>query len=140
MTDGATMRDVDHTHPFDDRSAGVLFLRGPTVVTDGGHDSGPPVDDARIANGEDPDAVVDEVTRATMRDVDHTPPHGEGANRVHERGEERLVDHGPRTVRDESVEDDADSDDESGNQSPDADRSTDGNRSPDGNRTTDGNR
>ena len=39
MTDAnerRTMKEIDHTHPYDDRSAGDLFLRGPVVVADGG--------------------------------------------------------------------------------------------------------
>lgn len=68
--DTQRMRDVDHTHPYDDTSAGALFARGPVVVADGGRDP----------NREPND---------TMKDVDHTPPHDdEGATRVFERGEE----------------------------------------------------
>jgi hypothetical protein len=72
-----TMRDVDHTHPYDDTSAGELFLRGPVVAADGGE---------REAGTEREDEEPDD---RTMKDVDHTPPvEGEGANRVFERGEE----------------------------------------------------
>ncbi|MFC6906365.1 hypothetical protein [Halalkalicoccus tibetensis] len=64
------MKDVDHTHPYDDRSAGALFARGPVVAADGGRD---------------PNREPNE----SMKDVDHTPPHDEeGATRVFERGEE----------------------------------------------------
>ncbi|MDL5360580.1 hypothetical protein [Halalkalicoccus sp. NIPERK01] len=70
-TNTQRMKDVDHTHPHDDRSAGALFARGPIVVADGGE---------RNAGTE---------RRDRMRDVDHTPPHDdEGAKRVFERGEE----------------------------------------------------
>lgn len=68
MTDDNRMKNVDHTHPYDDRSAGALFARGPVVVADGGR-------------------KTDETQR--MKDVDHTPPHDEeGAKRVFERGKE----------------------------------------------------
>lgn len=68
--DQQKMKDVDHTHPYDDTSAGALFARGPVVVADGGQ---------RERNRDD----------ETMKDVDHTPPHDEeGAKRVFERGEE----------------------------------------------------
>ncbi len=32
--------------------------------------------------------MTDDTDRQTMRDVDHTPPHGEGAERAFERGTE----------------------------------------------------
>lgn len=68
-TDSQRMRDIDHTHPYDDSSAGALFARGPVVVADGGQ--------------------RDTESRKRMKDVDHTPPHDEeGATRVFERGEE----------------------------------------------------
>ncbi|ADJ15490.1 hypothetical protein [Halalkalicoccus jeotgali] len=68
-TNAQWMKDIDHTHPYDDTSAGALFARGPVVVADGGR---------RDAEGKD-----------RMKDVDHTPPHDdEGAKRVFERGEE----------------------------------------------------
>lgn len=84
MTDDErrTMKEIDHTHPYDDRSAGALFARGPVVVADGGERNAAPRSDATPEPGES------EPTE-TMRDVDHTPPNGEeGANRVFERGEE----------------------------------------------------
>ncbi|MFC7114823.1 hypothetical protein ACFQH2_07375 [Natronoarchaeum sp. GCM10025703] len=65
------MRNVDHTHPFGDRSAARSFERGPTVVTDGGQD---------------------EQTEERMADVDHVPPHGEGASPVFKRGKKRQAD------------------------------------------------
>ncbi|WP_336344719.1 hypothetical protein [Halalkalicoccus ordinarius] len=83
MTDAnerRTMREIDHTHPYDDRSAGDLFLRGPVVVADGGERNA--VDAGGEENGVEP-------ASGTMKDVDHTPPESEeGANRVFERGEE----------------------------------------------------
>ena len=65
------MRNVDHTHPYDDTSAGELFLRGPVVAADGG----------RREAGEPSDS-------GTMEDVDHTPPGDTSANPVFERGDE----------------------------------------------------
>ncbi|MCL7416506.1 MAG: hypothetical protein M8354_01530 [Halalkalicoccus sp.] len=68
-TNAQRMRDIDHTHPYDDTSAGSLFVRGPVIAADGGR------------------READE--RDRMKDVDHTPPHDdEGAKRVFERGEE----------------------------------------------------
>ncbi|WP_101297563.1 hypothetical protein [Halegenticoccus soli] len=60
------MRDVTHTHPYTGETFGAVFQRGPAVA-DGGESP------AR-SRGE------------TMEDVDHTPPHGESANRVWARG------------------------------------------------------
>ncbi len=68
-TNAQRMKEIDHTHPYDDRSAGALFARGPVVVADGGR------------------RETEEKQR--MKDVDHIPPHDdEGATRVFERGEE----------------------------------------------------
>lgn len=68
MTDRKeTMRDIDHTHPFRDRPAGELFLRGPTVVADGGR------------KGETP---------SPMDDLDHASSE---SNVVHERGPDEDV-------------------------------------------------
>ncbi|QSG02060.1 hypothetical protein [Natranaeroarchaeum sulfidigenes] len=72
MTD--SMQDVDHTHPFGDASAARSFERGPTVVTDGGS----------------PES--DETSDGQMADVDHVPPHGEGAAPAFERGGDRQAD------------------------------------------------
>jgi hypothetical protein len=78
-TEGQQMKDVDHTHPYDDTSAGALFARGPVVVADGGHEARP----------EGASRADRNVSDETMKDVDHTPPHDEeGAKRVFERGEE----------------------------------------------------
>lgn len=93
------MKEIDHTHPYDDRSAGDLFLRGPVVVADGGERERSERDPRRSAersDGGERDAVDAgaeengaEPASGTMKDVDHTPPEGEeGANRVFERGEE----------------------------------------------------
>ncbi|NHN48687.1 hypothetical protein G9464_13940 [Halostella sp. JP-L12] len=73
MTD---MKNVDHTHPYNDRSASTVFRRGPTVVADGGEAEAEPTPE-EDAQPED-----------EMRDVSHDDPHGEGANRVFERGRE----------------------------------------------------
>jgi hypothetical protein len=82
---GDRMGDISHTHPYDDTSAGELFLRGPVIVADGGHDpERESVTDAETESAESDDAVDGE----TMAEVSHTPPEGDGANRVFERGEE----------------------------------------------------
>ena len=77
MTD---MKDVDHTHPYNDRSAGKVFRRGPTVVADGGEAEAEP----EAEQTPDEDAQPEN----EMRDVSHDDPNGEGANRVFERGRE----------------------------------------------------
>ncbi|WP_136715317.1 hypothetical protein [Halorientalis salina] len=68
MTDA--MNAVSHTNPYTDEPFGetVTFRRGQTVVADGGERTG-----------------TDE---QTMKDVSHTPPAGDGAMRVFERGTE----------------------------------------------------
>jgi hypothetical protein len=84
------MRDIDHTHPHDDRNAGKLFRRGPTVVADGGRRderrSRQTASDGGEAEAKPEEA--DEGTENEMRDVSHDDPEGEGANRVFERGRE----------------------------------------------------
>ena len=68
MTDD--METVSHTNPYTDESFGetVVFRRGQTVVADGGRREG--------------------TETQTMKDVSHTPPTGDGAMRVFERGTE----------------------------------------------------
>lgn len=68
------MRHVDHTHPFGDSSAARSFERGPTVVTDGGQDE------------QSEEQTEDGDSEEQMQDVDHVPPHGEGAAPVFKRG------------------------------------------------------
>jgi hypothetical protein len=69
------MRDVTHVHPEHDPRAWHWFARGPILAADGGEpDDGP--DDDRDVEDE------------RLRDVAHEPAHGEGANRVWERGED----------------------------------------------------
>ena len=77
-TDDATetMADVSHTHPHTDETFGAVYRRGPAVA-DGGRD-GPTTETEAEA----------ETETESMRDVDHTPPHGEGANEVWARGRE----------------------------------------------------
>lgn len=89
MTDHTrTMRDVSHTHPYTDRGAiNRPFERGPVIAADGGRrdaerrprQATPSDGGKRGAHGEE---------KRTMKDVDHTPPSGEGANPVFERGGE----------------------------------------------------
>jgi len=83
-TDG-TMAEVSHVNPHTGRPFGAtaVFGRGPRIATDGGQSEGPP-EDAPEA-GTAPDEEGDE---ETMADVSHTPPNGDGANRVFERGTE----------------------------------------------------
>ena len=85
----ATVADVSHTHPHTDETFGAVYRRGPAVA-DGGRD-GP----------------TEETETESMRDVDHTPPHGEGANEVWARGRETDPD-AVAADGDEPVGDDAD--------------------------------
>ena len=90
-----TMADVSHTNPYTGETAGRLFSRGPTVAADGGTPTGDTADEADTA-----DERTD--TKATMSDVDHTPPkQADDANRVFERGTE----HGQHADRGTVVED-----------------------------------
>ncbi|MFC7046796.1 hypothetical protein ACFQH6_16550 [Halobacteriaceae archaeon GCM10025711] len=71
------MKDVDHTHPYNDTSAGTVFRRGPVVTVDGGRREEP----------------SEKKAEETMKEVDHEPPEGgEGSNRVFERGYEHEDD------------------------------------------------
>ncbi|UPW00246.1 hypothetical protein M0R88_17260 [Halorussus gelatinilyticus] len=80
--DETPMRDVSHTHPHAARgTVNRPFQRGPVVAADGGE---------REAYDADAREEDDEESRADrMKDVAHTPPYGEGADRVFERGGER---------------------------------------------------
>lgn len=110
MTDDTQrMKDVDHTHPYDDTSAGALFARGPVVAADGGERNAvegnrrfpdrqktPSSEISRSSSERGSDGgrrdPETEPRKETMKDVDHTPPHGEdGAKRVFERGDEYDV-------------------------------------------------
>ena len=73
-----TMADVNHTNPYTGETFGTGFRRGPTIAADGGE-----------KEGEDPDGRDAD---ASMQSVDHTPPPGEGANRVWKRGTETTTD------------------------------------------------
>jgi len=95
ITDGSTMCEVSHTHPFTDRGAlNRVFERGTRVAADGGErNAGEP--ERREADARNPDAdensdADDEASAETremrMKDIDHTPPHGEDVSRVFERG------------------------------------------------------
>ena len=90
-TDETTMADVSHTHPHTGETFGDVYRRGPAVA-DGGRDDAP-------------DANANESTNTntgaeTMCDVDHTPPHGEGANDVWARGRKTGADADAEDVRD----------------------------------------
>ncbi|UPV74193.1 hypothetical protein M0R89_16845 [Halorussus limi] len=99
--DDTPMRDVSHTHPHAARgTVNRPFQRGPVVAADGGErdavsrtsedersESSESEREARDADAREED---DEESRADrMKDVAHTPPYGEGADRVFERGGER---------------------------------------------------
>ena len=75
MTDGRrTLGDVAHTPPNEERNpVQRRYQRGPDAVADGGE---------RLANPE-------ETTDTTMKEVSHTPPHGEGVEGVFGRGRVR---------------------------------------------------
>ncbi|QCJ48245.1 hypothetical protein [Haloprofundus sp. MHR1] len=66
-TEKRTMADVSHTHPTTRETFGAVFQRGPAMA-DGG------AKDRTGRRGE------------TMRDVDHTPRHGEDVSEVWARG------------------------------------------------------
>jgi hypothetical protein len=97
-TDGSTMREVNHVHPFADRGAlNRVFERGTRVVADGGERGAGEPDDAdrREHDARNPEENDDEEPGANaegdagsvrMKDIDHTPPHGEDVSRVFERG------------------------------------------------------
>jgi hypothetical protein len=85
-TDGRqSMAEVSHTNPNTGETFGTVYRRGPAVA-DGGSA------DARGTDA-DPAAETDETEeREPMREVDHTPRDGDGANEVGERGEEDVPD------------------------------------------------
>jgi hypothetical protein len=80
------MGEVSHTHPYTARGAiNRPFQRGPVVAADGG--------EREASDGEEAEAAADAREEDDekrdgdrMKDVNHTPPHGEGANPVFERG------------------------------------------------------
>ena len=81
-----TMADVSHKNPLTGETAGRLFSRGPTVVTDGGERT-----DAEEPSATDPTERTEEEPE-TMADVEHTPPQdADDANRVFERGRKPTV-------------------------------------------------
>ena len=87
------MRDVSHTHPFTDRGAlNRIFERGTRVAADGGRRERRESDARNPEEAdEEPEADAEPepgtaTGRPRMKDVDHTPPHGEGVERVFERG------------------------------------------------------
>ncbi|WP_254544193.1 hypothetical protein [Halomarina pelagica] len=90
-----TLGELSHTNPYTDEAFGetIAYERGPAVAADGGRD---PSREGSRSPG-----------RERLRDVSHEPPHGEGANRVHERGEEAEAeerrDRGGRENRGESA-------------------------------------
>nr|WP_135827253.1 hypothetical protein [Halorussus ruber] len=80
------MGEVSHTHPHTARGAiNRPFQRGPVVAADGGERE---AYDETEADAREED---DEREGDQMKDVNHTPPHGDGANPVFERGREEPV-------------------------------------------------
>lgn len=100
-----TMGEVSHKHPYTARGAiNRPFERGPTVAADGGERNAVSrTSSGRRSDGSERDAVSrtskDERSESfgsgknaggekQMKNVAHTPPHGEGAKRVFHRGGE----------------------------------------------------
>ncbi|WP_224336188.1 hypothetical protein [Haloprofundus halobius] len=80
-----TMADVSHTHPHTTETFGAVFQRGPAMA-DGGELSGAKRASLdRRANGGEREQRERE-RGSTMRDVDHTPRHGEDVSEVWARG------------------------------------------------------
>ena len=87
-----TMREVSHTNPHGDPSVtNRPFQRGPVVAADGGRrgarDEEPDAEESRAEETHE-DEESDDADATPMRDVDHTPPYGDGeeVDRVFERG------------------------------------------------------
>ncbi|MFB6299383.1 MAG: hypothetical protein ABEH65_03910 [Halobacteriales archaeon] len=77
-----TLGEVDHTHPFDGRPFGVAFRRGPTIAADGGRRD-PTASNEEETDAEPTDAIEETAGEpADLSDISHTPPDGDGANRV----------------------------------------------------------
>ena len=87
-TESTPMGAVSHTHPHADRgTVNRPFQRGPIVAADGGEHEARDADASEAdAREEDESGEASEDDR--MKDVEHTPPHGEGVDRVFERGGE----------------------------------------------------
>ena len=82
MTD--ELRDVSHTPPHDGRNrVQDYYERGPGPVADGGERVDGQADES------DDESAEDAMDDSTLKDVDHTPPEGEGVNNVYRRGEKR---------------------------------------------------
>lgn len=99
------MGEVSHTHPYADHGAvNRPFQRGPIVAADGGERnsvSRTSEEEQGGSSGSERESYDEEEAKADdreeedeeregkgdrMKDVKHTPPHGEGANPVFERG------------------------------------------------------
>jgi hypothetical protein len=77
-----TMAEVSHTNPNTGETFGTVYRRGPAVADGGSTD----------ARGTDADPASEDEERDPMREVDHTPRDGDGANEVWERGDEERPD------------------------------------------------
>jgi hypothetical protein len=75
------MAEVSHTHPETNQTFGTVYRRGPAVADGGEPDARTEADEQSTESADEDDE------RAPMREVDHTPREGEGANEVWERGD-----------------------------------------------------
>lgn len=92
----ATLRDVNHTHPYTGESFGrtQTYSRGRIIAADGGKASGArrPSSDASAPDGGDENGDRTAADDQTMADVDHEPPKdADQANRAYQRGNEDAV-------------------------------------------------
>ncbi|ELZ98913.1 hypothetical protein C440_01115 [Haloferax mucosum ATCC BAA-1512] len=69
------MRNVNHTNPYTGETFTTVYERGP-AVTDGGRSDSQPA----MTGGSE-----------TMKQVDHTPPYGDGTNDVWQRGHTEIT-------------------------------------------------
>ncbi|MDY6818848.1 MAG: hypothetical protein SVG88_09315 [Halobacteriales archaeon] len=84
-TEPETLSEIDHTHPTDNRSFGAAFRRGPTVIADGGRretarEPAATDEESEMEPADPTEETADEP--AKLGDISHTPPDGDGANRV----------------------------------------------------------
>ncbi|RYJ13686.1 hypothetical protein ELS19_06720 [Halogeometricum borinquense] len=69
------MRNVSHTNPYTGETFTTVYERGP-AVTDGGQSDSKPATTGGLE---------------AMKNVDHTPPHGDETNRVWNRGRTAIT-------------------------------------------------
>ncbi|MFC7190476.1 hypothetical protein [Halocatena marina] len=89
MTDEtrSTLEGIDHTNPYTDESFGdaMVYHRGPVVAADGGEETRR---EDQTGSASENSNEASQLRGPQLADVDHTPPFGEGVNRVYERGTE----------------------------------------------------